>query len=258
MSTFGQDIRFAIRSLWLRPGFTAVAALTLALGIGANTAIFSTVDGVLIRPMPYPDSERLVVLWESSDERGMPFMNVAPPNFEDWKARVRSFERMAVWRGQSFTVSLRQGAEQVHGAGLSHEMFDVLKVAPLMGRTFTEAEDVKGGASVAVISERLWRRLFGADRSAVGKTVTVDGVAREIVGVMPASFKFPPPVAFEGGSARPPASAARTTCWRLGACGHASRSTTRAASWRGSPRRSRASIPSIRDGARRSCPSPAR
>jgi putative ABC transport system permease protein len=193
-----QDVRFGLRSLWRRPGFTAVATLTLALGIGANTAIFSIVDAVLIRPMPYQDADRLVVLWEANPLLGMPFMNVAPPTFSDWKARARSLEVMGVWREQSFTISTRGVAEHIDGAALSHEMFDVLKVRPAIGRLFTSDEDVNDGAHVSVISDRLWRGVFGAAPGVVGRTLLVDGVLREIVGVMPATFTFPPPVAFEG------------------------------------------------------------
>jgi putative ABC transport system permease protein len=198
MGAFVQDIRYGVRAFVQRPGFTAVAVLTLAIGIGATTTIFSVVDAVLLKPLPYPDADRLFVLWESNDRRGMPYMNVAPPNFADWRARSRSFESMGVWRDQSFTLTGHGAAEQVHGAGMSHDLFEVLRVPPLMGRTFTASEDQPGGPPVVLVSHGFWRRWFNGRSDVIGQTVEINGMAHEVIGVMPAHFAFAPPVAFEG------------------------------------------------------------
>jgi putative ABC transport system permease protein len=152
MSSFIQDLRYGTRTLLQRPAFTAIAVLTLARGIGATTAIFSVVDAVLLKPLPFPEPNRLVMLWESNERRNLPFMNVAPPNFADWRERSRSFDRMGAWREQAYTLAGPAGAEQVFGAAMSHDLFDVLGVGPMLGRTFTAEEDSPGGARVAVIS----------------------------------------------------------------------------------------------------------
>ena len=198
MTTLLQDIRYAVRAFVQRPGFTAVAVLTLALGIGATTTIFSVVDAVVLKPLPFAAADRLFVLWESNEPHNLPFMNVAPPNFADWRERSRSFEKMGAWRDQSFTLTGHAAAEQVYGASMSHELFDVLRVPALMGRTFTGVEDRPGGPPVVVISHGFWRRWFGGRSDVIGKTVEVNGVACEVIGVMPPHFAFPLPVAFEG------------------------------------------------------------
>ena len=198
MSAFIQDLRYGVRTLVMRPGFTIVATLVLALGIGATTTVFSVADGVLLRPLPYPDPDRLVVAWESNDARGLSFMNVAPPNLEDWRARSRSFEAIGAWTNRSYTLAAGGGAEQIHGASLTREMLDVLKVSPQLGRVFIPEEFTGAGARVALLSDGLWRRMFAADPGAVGQSIVIDEVATEIIGVMPAGFNFAPPVAFEG------------------------------------------------------------
>jgi predicted permease len=192
------DLRYGLRTFAQRPLFTALAVLTIGLGVGATTTIFSVVDAVLLRPQPYPDADRLLVLWEANQERGYEFMNVAPPNFADWQARARSFETIGVWRPLTFTLGLQDAAEQLHGANLSHEMFDVLRVPPLHGRPFTADDDRPGAAPVAIISRGLWQRAFGGDPATVGRRIPIDGVEREVIGIMPGSFNFPPPVALEG------------------------------------------------------------
>ena len=198
MRAFVHDLRYGLRTLARRPGFTAVATLVLALGIGSTTAIFSVVDAVVLRPLPYPDPARLVVLWEANERRRIPLMNLAPPNLADWRARSRSFEAIGAWRNRSFTV-VRDGlAEQLAGGSLTHDMFDVLRVPPALGRTFTAEEHAGAGAPVALISHAYWRRAFAGDRTVVGQLLQVDGEPREIVGVMPEGFDFAPPVELEG------------------------------------------------------------
>ena len=198
MGMFLQDVRYGVRAFVQRPGFTAVAVLTLALGIGATTTIFSVVDAVVLKPLPFADADRLVVLWEANDKKNLPYMFVAPPNFADWRERSRSFEKMGVWRDQSFTLTGQGAAEQVYGASMSHDLFEVLRVPPLMGRSFAAAEDQPGGPPVVIISHGFWRRWFAGRSDVIGKTVEVNGVACEVIGVMPPHFTFPLPVAFEG------------------------------------------------------------
>lgn len=198
MTSLIQDLRFGVRMLVGRPSFTALAVLTLALGTGATTAIFSVVDGVLLRPLPFADPGRLVVVWEASPERGLPFMNLSPPNAADFEARSRSLEDLAFWTERSYTVAIGTGAEQLYGATVSHDLFPLLGIAPVAGRTFTPAEDRPNGAKVVMLSHGLWRRAFGADRGIVGRTLAIDGEPHEIVGVMPDGFDFPLPVALEG------------------------------------------------------------
>ena len=198
MTTLLQDIRYGMRAFIQRPGFTAVAVLTLAIGIGATTTIFSVVDAVVLKPLPFADADRLFVLWESNEKRNLPFMNVAPPNFADWRQQSRTFEKMGVWRDQSFTLTGQAAAEQVYGASMSHDLFEVLRVPPMMGRTFSAAEDKPGGPPVVVISHGFWRRWFGGRSDVIGKSVDVNGVTCDVIGVMPPHFGFPLPVAFEG------------------------------------------------------------
>lgn len=139
------------------------------------------------------------MLWESNEKHNLAYMNVAPPNFADWRERSRSFENMGVWRDhQSFTLTGQGAAEQVYGASMSHDLFEVLRVPAFMGRTFTDAEDKPGGPPVVVISHGFWRRWFGARSDVIGKTVEVNGVTCEVIGVMPPHFAFPLPVALEG------------------------------------------------------------
>jgi hypothetical protein len=132
MTSLLHDIRYGVRAFVQRPGFTAVAVLTVALGIGATTTIFSVVDAVVLKPLPFADAGRLFVLWESNEKHNLPYMNVAPPNFADWRERSRSFENMGVWRDQTFTLSGQGVAEQVYGASMSHDLFEVLRVPALM------------------------------------------------------------------------------------------------------------------------------
>jgi putative ABC transport system permease protein len=193
-----QDLKFAIRQLLRNRGFTAVAVLTLALGIGANTAIFSLVNGILLRPLPYPEPDRLVTLWERSAERGLEQGLVSGPNFLDWRAQARSFETMAVnpgWQGiNDFNLLLRDGVAKINANYVSASFFSTFGVKPLLGRTFVSEEDQKGGNRVAILSHGLWRQHFGGDPNVIGQTLTVDTYGKRdytIVGVMPPRFGAP-------------------------------------------------------------------
>src|SRR4051794_32414020 len=183
------DIRYGLRLLRRSPGFAAVAILTLALGIGANTAIFSTVDALLIRSLPYADADRVVMIWEDARQAGFPRNTPAPANYADWARLNHSFSGVAATRGASANITGSGVPEQVVGRGVTPNFFAVLGVTPIAGRAFTEAED-RTGAQVVVIGYGLWQRRFGGDRSAVGQTLLMNGSRYEVIGGMPRDFVF--------------------------------------------------------------------
>jgi putative ABC transport system permease protein len=187
----GQDVRYAVRVIRRNPGFGVAAALTFALGIGASTAIFSVVHGVLLRPLPYKDPERLVVLWERQAGRGNDRNVVSVPNFEAWRSRARSFDGMAALVPSPATIGVVPNPEHVMGADVSPGYFEMLGVAPALGRTFARSEEQNGGADVVVLSDGFWRSHFGADNQVVGRTLSIDGRPQTIIGVMPATFDPP-------------------------------------------------------------------
>ena len=150
------DLKFAFRQLLKNPSFTAVAVLTLALGIGANTALFSVVNGVLLRPLPFRESDRLVTLWESNPARGLEQQNVSPPNLADWQEQSGAFEEMAFWTGPNdFNLVTQDGSEKVRESYVSSSLFRLLRIEPELGRGFLAAEDQEKGPQVAVISHQL-------------------------------------------------------------------------------------------------------
>jgi len=189
MSSIISDLRHGVRLLLRSPGFSMVAIATLALGIGANTAIFSIMNDVLFRPLPYGEPDRVVMVWEDVSYLGFPRNTPAPANYLDWKARNRVFTDMAATRGATANLTSDGPPEQVRGRRVTANFFDVLEVKPLAGRTFTEEED-RSGAPVTVISYGLWQRRFGGRPSAVGSDMTMNGSARTVIGVMPAAFSF--------------------------------------------------------------------
>ena len=186
-----QDARFALRLLARRPGLTAAIVATLALGIGATTAVFSLVHAVVLRPLAYEEPERLVQVYETGLRSGGEADWVAMPNFRDWRAGTRVFAEMSAYRYGLMTLVGGEGAETMLGLEATDRLFGVLRVRPLLGRTFLPGEDLPGRPPVAVLGYSLWRRRFGADPQAVGRTVRIDGTSYSIVGVMPASFRFP-------------------------------------------------------------------
>src|SRR5437870_11734724 len=181
-----QDLRYALRTLAKSPGFTLIVVLTLALGVGANTAIFSVVNGVLLTPLPYRDPSRLVVVWESKGTSNHNVVN--PANYMDWHDRATSFSGLALmaWTGLTFTGDQ---AEEVEGRAVTPDFFSVVGATPLLGRTFNAEESRPNSPRVVVLSEALWRRRFGADRTIVGRAVPVAGGTARVLGVMPASFR---------------------------------------------------------------------
>ncbi len=186
MEGFFFDVRFALRVLRKSPGFTAVAVLTLALGIGANTALFSVVNGVLLNPLPYPHPEQLVTLHASKPNFATG--SISYPNFRDWQKQNHTFSAMAITRGTSFSLTGRGEAERAQAEFISSDFFKVLGVQPLMGRTFSPGEDEIGGAPIVLISEGFWKQKFGSAPGVIGQSINLDGKTYTIVGVIPAEF----------------------------------------------------------------------
>ena len=188
MSGYGYDLRHAFRLLLQQPGFTAIALLTLALGIGATTAIFSVVNAVVLRPLPFPRSDRLVLIYENNVSRGWMTFAVAPANYADWARDSRSFQSMVAVRSGSAALIAENVAEQVPATIATSELFRVFGGVPALGRTFVPGDDAPGASPVAVIGHGLWQRRFGADPSIVGRIVTINDQPTLIVGVMPRGF----------------------------------------------------------------------
>ena len=190
-----QDFRYAFRMLAKQPAFTAIAVLTLALGIGASTVIFSVVNAVLLRPLPYPHSEQLILLRERlTGPNGFESGSVSYPNYLDWRAEQRSFTDLALVRAEGVNLSATDAAappERIRAARVTANYLSILQVPPHLGRDFGAKDDQPGAVKVALISERLWRNRFGALPLALGQRLNVDGVSREIVGVVPECVCFP-------------------------------------------------------------------
>lgn len=188
MNQLVQDIRFSLRMLVKNPGFTIVAVLTLALGIGANTALFSIVNGVLLNPLPYWESDRLVTLyWHTLQfERS----SISYPNFLDWARENHSFSDIAAYRGDNFNLTGTGQPERVSAEMVSASFFSLLGVKPIIGRTFRTEEDQLGAGPVVLITAGLWKRRFGSSQEIVGKPITLNGTAYTVIGVIPANFRY--------------------------------------------------------------------
>jgi len=186
------DIRYALRQLRKSPGFTLIAVLTLALGIGANSAIFSLVNGVLLRPLSYPDAEQIVYIEGQNPSLGITDSNISAPDFQDWTAQTQAFSHTAFyWTGGAALAEQGGEPERVPRAGVTTRFFDLLGVQPILGRSFLEEDDRPNSTTVAILSEGLWKRRFGADRNIVGKAITMNTRPVTVVGVMPGGFEFP-------------------------------------------------------------------
>src|SRR5258708_4825708 len=183
------DIRYGLRLLRKSPGFTLVAILTLALGIGANTAIFSSVDALLIRTLPYADPDRVVMVWEDVTFAGFPHNTPAPGNYTEWTRLTRAFAGLAATRGASASLTGDGTPEQIAGRAVTPNFFAVLGVRPVAGRTFTDQENLSN-TQVVVISHGLWRRRYGSDPAIVGRTVLMNDSRYEVIGVMPRGVVF--------------------------------------------------------------------
>jgi predicted permease len=188
MTGLAQDIRYALRQLRKSPSFTAVTVLTLALGIGANTAIFSVVNGVLLNPLPFHDASRIVSMFEATPN--FPQGSISYPNFLDWQRDNRCFEAMAAYRSTDGSITGVGQPENVRAQRVSANFFSILGVNPILGRNFTSEEDRRGASPTALISEGLWKRKFASDRNVIGQRLIVAGQPRTIIGVIPASFRL--------------------------------------------------------------------
>jgi len=188
MNGIFQDVRYALRQLRRNRGFTVVAVLTLALGIGANTAIFSVVNGVLLNPLPFPNANRIVSMFQ--EHANFPKGSISYPNFLDWRRDNRSFEAMAAYRSTDGSITGVAQPENVRAQRVSANFFPILGVNPILGRNFTSEEDRRGASPTALISEGLWKRKFASDRNVIGKSLIVAWQPRTIIGVIPASFRL--------------------------------------------------------------------
>ncbi len=190
METLFKDIRYGIRGLLKRPGFTVIALITLALGIGANTAIFSVVNAVLLRPLPFQKPEELVIVWEDATFVGFPHNTPAPANYVDWKAQNQSFVDMAASHEDSFNLTGDGEPERVSAYAVNANFFPLLGVQPILGRGFLNEEDRPGANKVVVLSYSLWQSRYGGDRNILNRAILLNGEKHIVVGVMPASFQF--------------------------------------------------------------------
>src|SRR5438445_13893445 len=191
--TLLQDVRYGFRNLARNPGFTIVTMLTLALGIGANTTIFSVINNTLLKPLPFPHPERLVLVWETFGKGPDNWNIVSAPNFCDFDRQSHSFQGMAIFdsAGRGYNLSAagtKQEPEQVSGLRVSAGFFPVLGVKPFLGRTFLPEEEIPGNDHEVVLSYGLWKHRYGGDRSLVGRTIRIDGEDFTVVGVMPREF----------------------------------------------------------------------
>jgi putative ABC transport system permease protein len=192
METLWQDIRFGFRMLLKRPGFTAVAVVALALGIGANTAIFSVVNAVLLKPLPFREPERVVMVWlKGAEAAGGDRVPMSTADFLEWRAQTHSFERVAFFHSDAFNYAGGDTPEEVNGALTSADFFNVFGARAELGRTFLPEEEKPGAARVVVVSHGFWQRRLGADPRAVGREITLDSQPYTVVGVMPEGFDFP-------------------------------------------------------------------
>ena len=189
-----QAIRLAFRSLIKTPGFTAVAIITIALAIGANTAVFSLVNALLIRPLPYKAPQDLVLIWEKFSNQGLDRIPVSAPEYLDYEKNLQSYERIAAFEYVDLNLTESDMPERISGAVVTPSLFPLLGIEPIAGRTFSETERGEGNDSVVVISARLWQRRFNSDPAIVGKPLSLNGRTFTVVGIMPATFEFPLPL----------------------------------------------------------------
>jgi putative ABC transport system permease protein len=185
------DFRYAVRMLLKAPAFTIIAVLTLALGIGANSAIFSVVDTVLLRPLPFKDADQLVMVWESSTREPDARSTVSFPNFYDLRDQSQSFTAMAAYTGAAAVLSGAGEAQEVQGVAVAGDLFATLGTVPMLGRGFTPEETKLGAPLVVVLTHGLWQRAFASDKNIVGREITISGRTHTVIGVMPAGWKFP-------------------------------------------------------------------
>jgi predicted permease len=194
LSPLAEDLRYALRMIRKRPGFAAIAVTVLALGIGANAAVFSIVNGLLLRPLPFPQLDRLVEIRSIDPRRPNVALAVAPADYLDWKQRGSSFQRMSAYAFHDYDLGAGRGnPEWLRGVRVSTDFLATLGVTPALGRDFQSSEDQPGRSQVVLISDSLWRNRFGADPHVVGRIALLDSTPYTVIGVMPAGFEFPFP-----------------------------------------------------------------
>ena len=192
LEAIAKDVRYSLRGLWRKPAFTSITIITIGLGIAATTAIFSVVNGILIKPLPYPEPERLVGVWHSAVIQGTPFesMNLSDAMYFTYREANQTFQKFGIWSGGFASVTGLGDPEQVPIISVTHEILPTLGVTPALGRAFSSADDSSGAPQTAVLTYAYWQRRFGGDKSAIGKLLTIDSRPREIIGVMPPTFQF--------------------------------------------------------------------
>ena len=191
MGSLFNDIRYAARNLLKRPGFTAIAVITLALGIGANSAIFSAINALLFNPLPIPDQDRVLAIWDKNPSRGVVHNEVTMANYLDWRAQNQSFEQLALYRWWSTNITGGDTPERIQGFLVTANFLDAVGVRPIKGRNFAEEENQPGKDGVALVTYSLWQRRFGSDPDILNRTVTTNGITRTVIGVLPEGFNFP-------------------------------------------------------------------
>src|SRR5215475_10755932 len=195
MRTLWQDLRFGARMLLKKPDFTLIAVITLALGIGANTAIFSVVYAVLLRPLPFPEQERLVMAWEKDTATNNPFVELAVAEVRDWQEQNHSFTSLALMPttvyGYGYTLTNHGDPVQLESAKVTGRFFSILGAQAALGRVFDEKDDQVNGAKVVALSNQLWRERFNADPKIIGRTVMLSQQSFTVIGVMAPAFAFP-------------------------------------------------------------------
>src|SRR5262245_52863842 len=191
MQTLWQDLRYGARMLMKKPGFTLIAVITLALGIGANTAIFSVVNAVLLEPLPYRAPEELVLVRNLDKTKGTKQESVSYADFQDWRAQNHVFAELATFRRAGFALNVGNDLEQIRGANVSANFFQLLGLNAIRGRTFLPAEEAPGSEKVALLSHAIWQRVFGSDVQLVGRQIKLGDQLFTVVGILPPEFKFP-------------------------------------------------------------------
>src|SRR6266568_311184 len=190
------NLRFTVRLLRRNPALAISAILATGLGIGATSAMFSITDGILLHPLPFPNSDRMVNVWETATARNIPKMVAAPGNYYDWRTQAQSFSAIGAFQGATFNLGSRDSEpERFLGAIADPGFFAALGVSPMLGRIYTEAENEPGQNGVVILSYSVWQQRFGADRGILGRTLDLNGRPRTVVGVMPQGFEYPPQAA---------------------------------------------------------------
>jgi len=185
-----RQLKQVVRRLWRAPMFTCITLVTLAVGIGANTAVFSVLEGVLLKPLPYPRPNQLVGVWHSAPGLGMEDVDMAPSNYFIYREQNRTFQDIGLYQGDSVSITGVSQPEQVRALDVTDGTLPLLGVPPLLGRWFTGSDATPGSPDTVILTYGYWQRKFGSDRSIAGRTITVDGKPRQIIGVMPKNFQF--------------------------------------------------------------------